>query len=129
MSIRRSSIKNYMSLALLPLALAGCDQFGQVSYSKDIRPILDEACMRCHEVGGEGQEKSGLSMETYEDLMKGTKYGPMIVPGDSLTSNLVILIEGRSDPSIYMPKGEHGPLTKKQIDLIRKWIDQGAKNN
>ena len=99
------------------------------SYVNDIRPILDEACMRCHEVGGEGHQESGLSMESYDDLMKGTKFGPMIVPGDSLTSNLVILIEGKSDPSIYMPKGDHGPLTEKQIGLIKKWIEQGAKNN
>lgn len=129
MSIRGSSIRNYLSLALLPLALAGCGKVGDVSFSTDIRPILDEHCMECHKVGGEGQSKSGFSMATYDDLMKGTKFGPMVIPGDTLTSNLLVLIEGRADPSIYMPRGDHGPLSEDQIVLIRKWIEQGAKNN
>jgi uncharacterized membrane protein len=109
--------------------VAGCDSAATVSYSKDVRPIIDGHCMECHKIGGKGESKSGLSMESYDDLMKGTKFGPMITPGDSFGSNLIILIEGRADPSIYMPKGKHGPLTKEEIELIKKWIDQGAQNN
>jgi hypothetical protein len=129
MSIRRLTRRKYLLLGLLPLVLAGCDKFGAVSYSKDVRPILDQACMQCHKIGGKGQVKSGLSMESYEEFMKGTKFGPMIIPGDSLTSSLVILIEGRADPGINMPQGDHSPLNAEQIAVIRKWIDQGAKNN
>jgi hypothetical protein len=109
--------------------LAACEKAETVSYSEDVRPILNEHCMECHKVGGKGQVESGMSMESYEALMAGTEYGPMVIPGDSFGSNLVVLIEGRADPSIYMPKGKHGPLSDEQIQTIKTWIDQGAKNN
>ncbi len=124
------SISAVVPLLMLGLAaLPGCDNTTKVSYSKDVRPILDEHCLKCHEAGGEGEEKSGLNMETYANLMKGTKFGPMIVPGDSFGSNLVVLIEGRADPSIHMPRDEHGPLSESEIATIKTWIDQGALEN
>ena len=116
-------------LILGVFALPGCDRTSPVSYSKDVRPIIDEHCMKCHKAGGEGEEKSGLNMETYADLMKGTKFGPMIVPGDAFGSNLIVLIEGRADPSIHMPRDEHGPLSEPEIATIKNWIEQGALEN
>lgn len=100
-----------------------------VSFKNDVYPILKSHCFECHLKGGQGFKASGLNMETYATLMKGTKFGPVIKPNDSLSSTLVILIEGRADPSIKMPHGKREPLTKEQIGTIRKWIDQGAKDN
>ena len=113
------------------LLLQACSQSGTdtVSFSKDVFPILQSRCFECHTKGGEGYKASGLSMETYAELMKGTKFGPVIKPKDSLSSTLMVLIEGRADPSINMPHGDRKPLTKDQIQTIGKWIDQGAKNN
>jgi len=68
-------------------------------------------------------------MTTYEDLMKGTQYGPMILPGDAEGSNLVVLMEGRADPSISMPHGKMDRVPQADIGTIRRWIDQGAKDN
>jgi len=116
-------------LVLALTTLSGCDKAPQVSYSKNVRPIIDEHCLECHKVGGEGEKKSGLNLETYADMMKGTKFGPMIVPGDSFGSNLVVLIEGRADESIHMPRSEHGPLSEAEIETIKNWIDQGALEN
>ncbi len=101
----------------------------EVSYSSDIRPIIDNYCLSCHHPGGMGYEKSGLDLRTYESMMKGTRYGAVINPGDSFASTLIMLVEGRADPSIKMPFGLNGNLSKDKIDLFRKWIDQGAKNN
>ena len=67
-------------------------------------------------------------METYETLMKGTKFGPVIVPGNALSSSLVILIEGKA-PAIKMPHGSLQILPKTDRDLIKLWINQGAKDN
>jgi hypothetical protein len=85
--------------------------------------------MACHQEGGEGFVASGFSMESYEDLMKGTKYGPMVIAGDSEGSNLIVLMEGRADPSISMPHGSMETVPTRKIQRIRSWIDQGAKNN
>lgn len=101
----------------------------EISFKTDIRPVLDDYCMSCHVPGGKGFEKSGLDMRSYQSLMKGTKFGPIIKPGNSYDSTLIVLVEGRADPSISMPYGVKGSLSKDKIALLRKWIDQGAKNN
>jgi hypothetical protein len=111
------------------LGLAGCNGGGAVSYAQDVEPILRANCLSCHQEGGAGFEASGFSMASYDELMKGTHYGPMIVAGDSEGSNLVVLMEGRADPSISMPHGRVEPVSKADIDTIRRWIDQGAKEN
>lgn len=112
--------------SMLLLLGAGCAR--KVSFSDNVMPILKAHCRSCHVPGGEGYAASGFSMENYETLMKGTKFGPVIVPGSSVSSTLVVLISGKAHQSINMPrKGE--PLTDYEIGLVRTWIDQGAKNN
>lgn len=103
----------------------------QISFQKDVFPIIKAKCLECHVVpDGKGYKQSGLVLSTYQDLMKGTKNGPVIVPGQSLNSSFNRLIEGRPgvDPSIQMP---HGGVKLPDADLltVRKWVDQGAKNN
>ena len=101
----------------------------KVSYSQDIIPILQNHCHECHLPNGAGQQASGLDMSTYQSLMKGTRFGPIIKAGDSLSSTLVILVEGRADPSIKMPHGDRPSLSAAEIKALRQWIDQGALNN
>lgn len=101
----------------------------EISFKADIQPIFHDYCLNCHMPDGKGYVKSGLDLRTYESLMKGTKYGVVIKPGDSFTSALVVGIEGRASPTLRMPMGIDGTLSKPYIDLIKRWIDQGAKNN
>lgn len=111
----------------LPLRQA-CAAQPQVSFSEDILPLLKWKCASCHQSGGEGYEKSGLDLTSYEGVMKGTKFGPMVVPGDPDLSNLMLLLDWRAAPAIRMPHG------KKQLSIcdrntIRTWIMEGAKGN
>ena len=111
----------------LPLRQACAAQL-QVSFSEDILPLLKWKCASCHQSGGEGYEKSGVDLTSYEGVMKGTKFGPMIVPGDPDLSNLMLLLDWRAAPAIRMPHG------KKQLSIcdrntIRTWIMEGAKGN
>lgn len=99
-----------------------------VSYKLDVQPILQSRCSSCHQPGGEGYKASGLDLTSYQGLMKGTQYGPIVVLGDPLTSNLMVLVEGRARPEVRMPHGQR-PLLKQQIDIIRLWVKQGAKDN
>ena len=116
-------------LAILPVALVACSSEEPVSFSQNVKPILAENCLACHESGGAGTEASGFNMASYDDLMKGTNFGPMVIAGDSEGSNMIVLMEGRADPSISMPHGNMDPVAKKDIETIRRWVDQGAKNN
>lgn len=99
-----------------------------VSYRLDVQPILTAHCGECHQRGGAGTASSGLDMSSYGALMAGTKHGAIVVPGDPLTSNLLVLVEGRADPSLRMPHNQR-PLLRQQIAIIRDWIKQGAKDN
>lgn len=114
------------------LLLSGCNNTPhptEISYSKHIKPILAQRCLECHDAQGAGSIASGLQLSTYDKLIKGTKFGPIIKPGDSLSSTLMILVEGRADSTINMPHGDRPPLTSEQIKTLRQWINQGAKNN
>ena len=122
-------VGNLIALSLLPLAIAGCSGEPAASYSQDVKPIIDKNCLQCHQAGGEGEVASGFNMATYDGLMKGTRFGPMVIAGDVEGSNLLVLIEGRADPSISMPHGEQKPVAKEDIQTIRLWIEQGAKDN
>ena len=115
--------------ALAPVLITACSSEEPVSFSQDVKPIIAENCLACHESGGAGTEASGFNMASYDDLMKGTNFGPMVIAGDSEGSNMIVLMEGRADPSISMPHGNMDPVGKKDIETIRRWVDQGAKNN
>ncbi len=100
----------------------------KISFGEDIFPIIQIRCLKCHQPGKEGYEKSGFDLRTYEGLMRGTKYGPMVLPGDPFMSNLIVLIEGRASKQIRMPL--HGKkLTNCDQLLFHKWVKQGALNN
>ena len=121
----------WLSVAALSLAVGpGCARkHEQVSYQKDVAPLLAKHCASCHVPGQPGYAASGFDLQGYDSLMKGTKFGPVVLPGDPMTSVLVMLIEGRVDPSIKMPHGGVNPLTEGEIKTIRRWVKQGALNN
>ena len=120
----------FMSAAVAAM-ITGCSSEPpqpQVSYKASVKPIIDQVCAECHLEGGKGAEKSGFRVDTYESLMKGTHYGPVIVAGNPLSSSFYRLVSGRVDPSISMPHGKES-LSEAQIKSIELWIEQGAKNN
>jgi hypothetical protein len=110
-------------------AISACDRAPQVSYSKDVVPILEKHCKACHSPGQAGYVVSGFELESYDTLMKGTQFGPVVLPGDPLTSVLVMLLEGRADPSLNMPHGGATVPGPGEILTVRQWVEQGAKNN
>ena len=117
--------------AVLPLRdvrAAGGGQQKQISYAQDLVPIFRGYCVPCHQPGGEGYKASGVDLRTYEGLMKGTKYGPVVIPYEPDNSSLLALIEGLTSPQIRMPFGQHELPSCLQL-RINSWIFQGAKNN
>ncbi|HEV2628710.1 MAG TPA: c-type cytochrome domain-containing protein [Pseudolabrys sp.] len=105
-----------------------CAAEEQVSFKGDIQPLLKWRCSGCHEGTGEGVQKSGLDLSNYAGLMKGTKFGRMVIPGDPESSNLMMLLDWRVAPAIRMPHGKK-QLSSCDRDAIRTWIRQGAKDN
>jgi mono/diheme cytochrome c family protein len=98
----------------------------KVTYKADVQPIFERYCVSCHRPGQPGYEASGLSLTNYDDVMKGTRYGPVVLPGEADTSALVMLIEGRADPSIKMPHGNAPAPTEADIRTVHDWVAAGA---
>ena len=63
---------------ILDLQIAGCGR-GEVSFSADVMPVLEVACIECHTSAGEGVAASGFAVNNYESVMKGTDLGPAVV--------------------------------------------------
>ncbi len=102
----------------------------QVSYQGDVAPILESRCIECHQPpDGIGYMATGLEMGSYESLMQGTYYGPVIVAGDSRRSMLNMLVEGRAGNLQRMPHKEDEILTSEQIETLKNWVNQGAHDN
>jgi hypothetical protein len=124
----------YPILALLGLSLAagplltGCakQEAKALTYQADIKPILDQHCVECHKEGAEGTQKSGLLLDTYAATMRGTRFGPVVIPGESINSTLYRLVTGKADPTLRMPH-DRSPLPEDIVTKLKDWIDQGAK--
>jgi hypothetical protein len=114
-----------LTVALLQTGCSGGEK--PLTYQANIKPILDANCAECHVPGGTGFEKTGLLLDSYDGLMKGTNFGPVVVPGSSVSSTLYRLVSGQADPSIRMPHGK-AALPESDASTIAAWIDQGAKN-
>ncbi|BDS05169.1 hypothetical protein NT6N_02090 [Oceaniferula spumae] len=97
----------------------------KISFNDDIRPILNENCTACH--GGVKMAGDISLIYRHLALGKGKSGKTVIVPGSPDKSELMRRIS-TNDTDDLMPPPEHGPrLDQKQVDLIRKWIEQGAE--
>jgi uncharacterized membrane protein len=115
---------------LLLAALGGCEKSEPVvSFSADVQPILEKRCVSCHQLGQPGYLASELQLGSYAEVMDGTRYGPVVIPGDPMNSVLIMLVEGRADPSLKMPHGDVRPPTSDEMMTLRLWVEQGAQNN
>jgi len=98
-----------------------------VTFAKDIKPIFEKSCTKCH---GAEKQKGKLRLDSLAAALKGGE-DKVIEPGKSAESILVHNVAHLGDEDDYMPppdnKDKIPPLTKDQIGLIRAWIDQGAK--
>lgn len=93
---------------------------GPVSFAKDVLPIFENSCVKCH--GGDFIRKN-LDLKTFPSMMAGSENGAVVTPGDAANSLLAKqIINGK------MPK-KGQKLTPAEIQLIVDWINAGAQNN
>ena len=106
-----------------------------IDFKKDIQPIFKSSCIKCHSLDNPRKKAaSGFRLDNKEDALKGGDTGHDIVPGEASNSLLYKLLQGSvkdgDDEIDAMPKarkGEHWkPLPKQKIELIKRWIDEGA---
>jgi hypothetical protein len=117
-------------LAILPTTAVDLSQLTPpsgrlVDFSKDVQPIFESHCYRCH---GTEKQKSGFRLDRKSDALRGGEQGVDIIPGNSIRSPLIHYVAGLVD-DMRMPPPPSGvkSLSPDEVALLRAWIDQGAK--
>ncbi|HTD67226.1 MAG TPA: DUF1549 domain-containing protein, partial [Candidatus Limnocylindria bacterium] len=109
--------------ALFVMALSRADS-ASVDYARDVLPILSDKCYHCHGPD-EPSRKAKLRLDTKESALR-TK-DPIIVQGKSSASELVDRITTTNLDDQMPPPDSNRSLTSKQIETLKRWIDEGAK--
>jgi len=105
------------------LLLAAFPALAEISFSRQIQPILVRQCTACHQPQS---KQSDFSLTTYSDFQKGGRKGPAWIAGNPGESVLLKYLTGEFKPQ--MPFGGK-PLPQDQIDLFAAWIREGGKDD
>ena len=102
-----------------------------IQYSRDIQPILTTNCLTagCH---NSHDGAYGLVLDSWQQLLRGSRKGAVIISGNSTMSHLMQVINADTTlgPVSFpqMPLGRY-PLSKDDISLLKRWIEEGAKDD
>jgi hypothetical protein len=122
------------NIALFLVLSAACSSalFAQtaasdVSFSRDVRPILSRYCFKCHGPD-EGTRQSGLRLDLGEHALKPADSGlTAIVPGKATESELIRRILSADESEQMPPPAAKMNMMAEQRDILKRWVDQGAK--
>ena len=117
-----------MLFTQLFLSLSAGGEAPAVDFRTEVLPIFKGRCIECHQdpaTNSGKRPKGGLRLDGKHWIMKGTRSGPVIVPGDPDLSTLYELISlDKDDPDLMPPKSDG--LSKTEIQTIRTWIAEGS---
>ncbi|MEX0677849.1 MAG: c-type cytochrome domain-containing protein [Pirellulales bacterium] len=109
-----------------PIPIAAIQRDTPVDFEKEILPILTKSCLACHNAK---TAENALVLETPQTIAKGGDSGPVVVPGKSAESRLLVVASHADEPMMPPAGNEAGALalTSDQLGLVKQWIDEGAK--
>src|SRR5581483_5039819 len=97
-----------------------------VDFNRDILPLLSDNCFTCH--GPDANKRDAdLRLDTREGVFAERGGYQTVKPGDSTASELYLRMSTDDDFELMPPSSTHHKMTAAQVDLIRRWIDEGAK--
>ncbi len=122
-----SPARFFACLALVGVALAPMPALAadapRVNFSRDILPILSDNCFFCH--GPEEQSrKADLRLDTKAGLLR--TENPIVIPGKSSESELILRVTSDDKEELMPPPRSNRVLKPREIELLRRWIDEGA---
>lgn len=113
---------------LMVFAFAGdsAAQTAAIDFGRDVRPILAKHCFKCHGPDPETRE-AGLRLDTQQGATSDLGGYAAVVPGDAQQSEMFIRAASE-DQDIRMPPADAAPpLNAGEIDVLRRWIEQGGQ--
>ena len=119
--------RGWLCAAILALAATGALAAAPIDFNRDIRPILSDTCFNCHGPD-EPARKAKLRLDTKEGALAQTKDGLWpIKPGDPAHSEIIRRITATDPDDVMPPLKSKLTLSREKIDLLRRWIAEGAK--
>jgi hypothetical protein len=125
----------FLGLSIFLSILGGCRKertlaatSDSVDFNLHIRPLLSDRCFKCHGPDA-NQRKSNLRLDLRENALAALKDNPkehVIVPGNSSRSEVYRRISTADTSQRMPPVSSNLKLNEQEVELIRKWIDQGA---
>ena len=113
-------------LSLARPACAASGPSGTVNYTRDVRPILSDNCYQCHGPD-EKARKAKLRLDTREGAFRVKDDKTVVIPGKSAESELIRRVTNTDPDEVMPPPKSNRKLTPAQIELLKRWVDQGAK--
>lgn len=99
----------------------------EIDFRKQIQPILSEHCSQCHGVD-ESTREGGLRLDVRESALAGGESSrSAIVPGKASESEIIRRVLSKDADEVMPPPSLQKPLSPEQIELLQRWIDQGAQ--
>jgi hypothetical protein len=131
MTIRllRRAFTRVAALAGLATRLAAAEPPipAKIEFNRDIRPILSDTCFHCHGPDAHSR-KAGLRLDLREEALKPAESGETpIVPGNLSLSEAALRVLTSDKDELMPPPKAHKPLTPRQKELFKRWVEQGAE--
>lgn len=95
-------------------------------FERLVQPILDAKCISCH---GDDKQKAGLRVDSYDELMFGSEFGPVVVAGKPHASSLIQVLHLPEEHDRHMPPPHKEQLSAEDIDILSWWVRAGAKES
>src|SRR5688572_6659759 len=116
-------MRQILTCAIIGLLIPGAGTTAEpVDFVRDVKPLLQQHCTSCH---GATKQRGGLRLDTGAGVLSGSNSGSVIVPGKSAQSLMIKAVTASDGVTSMPPKGPR--LTTRQVDLLKAWIDQGAR--
>ncbi|MEM8953944.1 MAG: SUMF1/EgtB/PvdO family nonheme iron enzyme [Verrucomicrobiota bacterium] len=94
-----------------------------VDFARDIKPILESACISCH---GPDDQKGDVRLDSLVALKEEGDSGPILTPGDAEDSSIYWTTDLPEDDDLVMPPKKADRLSEKQQELLKTWVNEGG---
>lgn len=128
LSVRVPLIALAFAAVAIPLCaqeIATSEHSLSVEFNRDVRPILSDRCFACHGPDGK-QRQAELRLDTEVGLLGDADTPGVVSPGDPEDSELLLRMTSEDESERMPPLSSHKTVSQSEIQLIRRWIEQGA---
>lgn len=125
-----AAIAILLAWVTLPVvASEAAEPVGKIDFNRDVRPILSNACLKCHGPDAtkrQGGGAGGLRLDDPQSALADLGGYAAIVPGEPDKSELIQRVTADDADLLMPPKASGPPLGEREVAVLKKWIEQGA---